>query len=147
LFKLRDLDRHNLVPVLEKILTETSVEAAVVRYDSARLLAWALKDKAPDKVVEVLMEMLTNKTLRVYNRSDATVEGTGGEASKGATTVKPDLGGDARYMAAQALGWLGAKVSKNKAVLEALKTVAEAKDSDEELKKRAKEALERLEAR
>jgi HEAT repeat protein len=147
LFKLRDLDSHNLVPVLEKILTETSAEAAVVRYDSARLLAWALEEKAPDKTVEVLMEMLTNKTLRVYNRSDATVEGTGGEANRGTTAVRPDLGGDARYMAAQALGWLKGKVSKNKAVLEALKAAETAKDSDEELKKRAKEALERLEAR
>jgi HEAT repeat protein len=145
-FALRDPDRFDLVPVLEKILSETSAEGLLVRYDTARYLAFALQDKAPDKTVDVLLDMLTNKKLQVYNRSDAKVEGTGGEASRGTTTVRADLGGDARFMAAEGLRRLGTKVSKNRRVIDALKAAETAKDSDEHLKKAAREALDRLEA-
>lgn len=128
--------------LLAKVLDERGENMALVRYDSARKLAQVLRDEAPEKTVDVLLEMLTNTTLKVYNRTDAQVEGGRTEATVGRTNVQANLGGDARYMAAQALGWLGKKASQRAEVVKALRSAA--KDKDAKLKKTAKEALKDL---
>jgi HEAT repeat protein len=129
-------------PILSEVLAEKAEAQTLVRYDAARMLANSFASDAPDRTVDVLLEMLGNKTLRVFNTTDATVVGTGSEATRGTAQVQPNYGGDARYMAAEALAWLGAKASKRKDVVEALK--AAANDPDAELKKMAKKALEVL---
>ncbi len=129
-------------PVLTEVLGEKAEALTLVRYDAARMLANSLSSDAPDRTVDVLLEMLGNKTLRVFNRTDATVVGTGSEAGRGTSQVQDNLGEDARYMAAEALGWLGAKAAKRKDVVDALK--AAANDTDAELKKVAKKTLEVL---
>ena len=83
--------------------------------------AHVLQDKAPEKTADVLLEMLKNKTLLVYNRTDAKVEGADNEVSRGKVNVAENLGGDARYMAAVALGLLGDKAKNRPDVIEALK--------------------------
>ncbi len=128
--------------VLAKVLAEKSEEMTLVRYDAARKLASVLRDEAPDATADVLLHMLKNKSLKVYNRTDAKVEGAGNEATAGKANVQANTGGDARYMAAQALGWLGDKAKKNPEVVEALRKVA--KDEDPMLRKAAAEALESL---
>ncbi len=128
--------------LLTKVLDERGDEMALVRYDAARKLANALRDEAPNKTTDVLLEMLTQTSLKVYNRMDAKVVGAGTEAGSGQTNVQANLGGDARYMAAQALGWLGKKASQRKEVVEALRKAA--KDNDAKLKKTAKEAMQEL---
>jgi HEAT repeat protein len=133
------LDRAR--PILSAVLEEKPDEHTLVRYDAARMLANSLGPEAPDRVVAVLMEMLTNKSLRVFDRTDATVS-AGNEAARGTTRVQDKLGGDARYMAAQALGWLGEKARKRPDVIAALK--AAAMDSDGKLKETARKALESL---
>jgi hypothetical protein len=90
----------------------------------------------------VLLHMLNNKKLLVYNRTDAKVEGAGNEATTGKANVKANTGGDARYMAAQALGWLRGKAKARRDVMEALKKAAE--DEDPNLRKYAKEALQMI---
>jgi HEAT repeat protein len=133
-----DLRRFNAVPVLEKVLDETAPETNLVRYDAARLLAACLQEKAPDKTLDVLLDMLTNKDLRVFNRTDANVEGAGSEAMRSSANVQANLGGDARYMAVEALSYTGAKIKRNDKVIEALKEAA--REDDPALKQLSDEA-------
>jgi HEAT repeat protein len=128
--------------VLAKLLDEEGDSTTLVRYDAARKLANILGADAPNKTMDVLLHMLSNKSLRVYNRTDAKVEGSGNEAVAGKANVQANLGGDARYMAAQALSWMGDKAKKRKDVVEALRDAA--KEQDPRLRKEAGDALERL---
>jgi HEAT repeat protein len=137
-----DLGKYDLTRVLNGVLDETGDEGLMVRYDCARLLAHKLRENASDKVRDLLVHMLTNRELRVFNKTDANIKGTGNEAAPGTSDVAPDLGGDARYMAAQALGWLGEKSSKNDKVIKALREAA--KDKEPRLSKEAKASLETL---
>jgi HEAT repeat protein len=128
--------------VLAKLLEEKGDRTALLRYDAARKLANALRDEAPDKTADVLLEMLTNTQLKVYNRTDARVEGAGTEATAGRANVQANLGGDARYMAVQALAWLGDKAAKRREVVQALRKAAQ--DQDAKLRQTAKEAMKDL---
>ncbi len=144
--QLRDDAQKKLLqdarPILSGVLEEKSDDHTLVRYDAARLLAFAYNENAPDRTIDVLMEMLTNKTLRVFNKTDARVVGAGNEATGGQSEVAPDLGGDARYMAAEALGWLGSKAAKRPDVVEGLRTAA--RDRNTELKDAARKSLKQL---
>jgi HEAT repeat protein len=129
--------------LLAGVLEDKAQEFTLVRYDAARLLAFALGADAPERTADVLLEMLANRTLRVFNRTEATVQ-AGNEASAGRSAVEPNLGGDARFMAAEALGWLGKKLQARKDVLDALK--AAAKDPDTKLQEAARRSLMALKA-
>lgn len=145
LFNLYPADKFRAVgadKVLTKILDEQGERTAPLRYDAARKLANVLRDEAPDKTADVLLEMLTDTRLVVYNRTDARVEGAGTEATVGRANVQANLGGDARYMAVQALSWLGDKAAKRADVRQALRKAAQDKDS--KLSKHAKDALRDL---
>ncbi len=128
--------------LLTKILEERGPRMALVRYSAARKLAQMLGDQAPDKTADVLLDMLTNKQILIYNRTDARVEGAGTEASAGRANIKENLGSDARYLAARALSWLGDKAAKRPDVVEALRKAA--KDKNAQLSKAAKDALKVL---
>jgi HEAT repeat protein len=141
-YALPDLEKLGMVKLLTGVLDETADKSLLVRYDSARVLAHALKERAPDKTCDVLLHMLTNPLLKVFNKTDASIKGTGDEASRGGSGTKEDLGGDARYMAAQALGQMGEKAKKNEKVMKALRAAAE--DSEPRLKMEALKALENL---
>lgn len=127
---------------LAKLLDDRGEEVALVRYDAARKLANVLGPDAPDKTADVLLEMLRNKALKVYNRTDAEVKGSGTEATSGTANVQANLGGDARYMAVQALAWLGKKARARDDVVKAIRQAA--KDSDAKLRKTAEETLTKL---
>jgi len=145
LFTLSSVEKFREVgadKVLEKLLDEKGERTALLRYDAARKLANVLREEAPSRTADVLLEMLTNTQLKVYNRTDARVEGAGTEATVGRANVQANLGGDARYMAVQALSWLGDKAAKRPDVARALRKAA--KDGDAKLKSTAKEALKDL---
>ena len=127
---------------LEKLLDDKSEDTSLVRYDSARKLANVLGPASPDKTADVLLEMLRNKSLKVYNSTDARVEGSGTESTTGRANVQANLGGDARYMAVEALGWLGKKASGRDEVVKAIREAA--KDPDGKLRKAADKALRQL---
>lgn len=128
--------------LLTKVLDERGKKMALVRYTSAYKLAHVLRDEAPDKTVDVLLEWLTDSSIVIYNRTDARVEGAGTEATAGRANVEANYGSEARYLAAKALGWLGDKAAKRAGVAEALRKAS--KDKDANLKKTAKEAMETL---
>jgi HEAT repeat protein len=145
LFRLNDRDKFRECgadKALTKLLDTRGDDLALLRYDAARKLANVLEAEAPDKTADVLLHMLQNKSLKVYNRTDAKVTGAGTEATAGQANVQANLGGDARYMAAEALGWLQAKAKARPDVIRALESAAE--DKDKKLQEKAKEALEAI---
>ena len=145
LFSCNELGRHDdLKKALTGVLEETSDAGLMVRYDAARYLAFSLKEKAPDRTTDVLIHMLGNNMLKVFYGSGTTVDGIGDEAKKGGARVTTRSGGDARYMAADALTWMAPKLKGNDKVKKALETAA--KDSDAELSKKAVAALEAIKA-
>jgi HEAT repeat protein len=138
LYKVPDLDKYKITPVLAAVLNETGRETAVIRYEAACTLAAHLEAKAPDKTVDVLLEMLTSNDLKIFNGNKATVSGVGAEGTAGKSEVQLNLGGDARFLAAEALGWLGRKANRPD-VIKALQEAA--KDDDGRLSVEAKKAL------
>lgn len=145
LFGLRDKDKlaeYDLKDSLVKVLEETSTETRELRYDTARLLASLLRDEAPDRVVTTLLDMLAKKDLRLFLGTQAAIDGTGNEAGGGKSSAAARQGGDARYLAAEALGWLGRKGGDNIKVVVALREAA--RDADPKLKAAAARALEEL---
>jgi serine/threonine protein kinase/HEAT repeat protein len=141
-FAVPDLESHDLRKVLIAVLDEKTPDSTLVRYDAARLLAYKLREDAPDRVGDVLLEMLENRTLKVFLRSEVRVSDPGAKADAGQTQVEEKLGGDARYMAAEALASLGKKASSRKDIIEALKLAT--KDSDAKLREAATDALKGL---
>jgi len=138
LFDVEDLDKYGITPVLTGVLDETAADSALLRYDAARVLALRLGDKAPAKTADVLLDMLTNRALVIFNGNDTKVSGVGGEGTGGTSQVQTKQGGDARYMAAQALGWLGKKANRPD-IVKALEVAAQ--DKDAKLSAEAKQAL------
>jgi HEAT repeat protein len=138
-----DLARHEMTGVLERVLHETAGDyARVVRYDTARLLAKTLSDKAPDKTCDVLLDMIERRSLKIFHGTDATIKATPDEARTGASGTAENLGGDARFLAAQAMGWMGDKAKSNKAIVAALRKAAT--DPEPMLKKHAEEAIKNI---
>jgi HEAT repeat protein len=138
LFDVPDLDRYKITPVLTAVLDETARGTTLLRYDSARVLAVRLHDKAPAKVVDVLLEMLNDRGLLIFHQTDTKVSGVGAEGAAGKSEVQENQDGDARFLAAEALGQLGRKANRPD-VLKALQEAAQ--DSDRKLSLKAKEAL------
>jgi HEAT repeat protein len=138
LFKVPDLDKYKITPVLAAVLEETGRETAVTRYEAACTLAGHLEAKAPEKTVDVLLDMLTSSSVKIFNGNETKVSGVGGEGNGGKTAVQLNLGGDARYLAAKGLGWLGRKANRPD-VIKALQEAAQ--DNDRRLSIEAKEAL------
>jgi HEAT repeat protein len=128
LFRLRDLEGLGVVAPLTAVLREKEDEQALVRYDAARCLGHRLRGKAPEKAVDVLLEMLKDKRLRTYEGSGADVTGSSVEGNKGGATVAMNLGGDARFLAAMALHAIGAPRADRPDVIEALKEAAKSPD-------------------
>jgi HEAT repeat protein len=141
LFHLPDLKTAGAQQALVELLDDTAPSLKLARYDAARALAAKLEDKAPDKVADVLLDMLHNKDLLVFRSTDAKASGAGSESSSG-TKTKANIGGDARYMAAEALGRLGKKAKARQDVVDALKKAT--RDDDAMLKEKATKALKQI---
>jgi HEAT repeat protein len=138
-----DLARLEILGVLERVLHETTAGyARIVRYDTARLLARTLSEKAPDKTCDVLLDMIERRSLKIFHGTDATIKATPDEARTGASGTSQNLGGDARFLAAQAMGWMGDKSKKNKDIVTALRKAVT--DPEPMLKKYAANALKEL---
>ena len=143
IFSCNDIDRHDdLKKALIKVLDETSDPSLMVRYDAARYLAFSLKEKAPDRTADVLLHMLGNNGLKVFAGTGTAVDGIGDESKRGSARVTTRSGGDARYMAAEALASIAPKLKGNDKALKALEVAA--KDSDPELSKKAALAIEAI---
>jgi HEAT repeat protein len=145
LFQIREVtvfEKWNLHTTLRKVLDETAPDSKLVRYNAARLLAAIYTDTAPDKATTVLLQMLTDTTIRIFYESRANIEGGTTEAGTGTTGVSARTGGSARFLAAEALGWMGSKSKKNSTVMDALRKAST--DSEKKLAETARETLRLL---
>jgi hypothetical protein len=122
-------------PVLVGVLRDNQAGNALLRYDTARLLARALGKEAPEPTADVLLEMLGNKTIKVFTWGQARGSGGAGDSR---------VGGDARFMAAEALALLGSQAGRRKDVVDALR--AATRDADPKLQQTARASLAGLEA-
>ncbi len=136
------MKKFDLIGVLTEVLSETSPDTQLVRYDAARWLACCLKERAPDKVCDVLLEMIDNTGLLVFKGTDAAITSTTDESKGGGSKVSDKADGDGRHMAAEAMGWLGDKAKKNKAIIAALQKAA--KSDERQLREKARESLKLL---
>jgi HEAT repeat protein len=139
LLQVRDLEASKAVDTLAAVLEETDDEGAMVRYDAARVLAERLQGRAPARTVDVLLQMLNDKRIRIYKGSGTDVTGSSVEGSGGKATVAANLGGDARYLAAYCLRLIGPPKANRPDVIRALEEAA--KSSDTETRNEALKAL------
>ncbi|MGL4551706.1 MAG: HEAT repeat domain-containing protein, partial [Gemmataceae bacterium] len=131
-----DLERHGLKGPVVKVLDERGEDSKLVRYNCARLLALVYRADAPDKASEVLLEMIDDRTTNLFYGT--TASGSGGVEGSADTRIGARTGGSARFLAAQALGWMGAKSKDNPAVMAALRRAAADPDArSEDGRKRA----------
>lgn len=136
-----ELKKYELVEPLTKVLDEPGDDRRLVRYDSARVLAYGLRDGAPDKAIDALLQMLTDDNLKIFEGSEAEVKG-GDESKAGGSKVKAKVKGDARFLACTALAAMGAKAKNDPRVVPALQRAS--MDADENLKKYSAQALDLL---
>lgn len=122
----KDFEASQAVRILEDILNEKGKETRVIRYDAARCLARQLRGRAPEQAVEVLLEMLTDPDVFQYHGSGANLSGGSLEGGAGGAAVQADVGGDARFMAAEALGAIGPPKARKPEVIKALQAAAKA---------------------
>jgi HEAT repeat protein len=146
LFQLREVEifeKWQFHKALRKVLAERAAESKLVRYNAARLLAAVYADGAPDEAVEVLLQMIADATIRIFYETTANIEGGTTEAGTGSTGVSARTGGSARFLAAEALGWMSTKSSGNAAVMRALR--AASSDAEKKLAETARAVLKKLE--
>jgi HEAT repeat protein len=132
-----------VVAALEAVLEETSPRSSLVRYDAARVLAFWLGGEASPKVLKTLVAMLRDPGLRLYTGSVSVLQ-AGDEKTVGSTTVKENLAGDARFLAAEALEQIGPKANRPE-VIEALEAAAGSQDLN--TSRAARAALNRIRER
>jgi HEAT repeat protein len=118
--------RRKTAAAFEAMLDAKEPRLSLVRYDSARGLALLLGSEAPPRVIDVLVAMMKDPEIYHYQGSAATLQ-TGDERRAGGTGVQEKRGGDARFMAAVALEWIGPKANRPD-VIAALEDAAGSKD-------------------
>ncbi|MFO0928390.1 MAG: HEAT repeat domain-containing protein [Gemmataceae bacterium] len=142
LFGCDRLDEYKLTPILEGVLAESGDESRWVRYEVARVLAWAQRERSSDRTCATLVRMIGTRGMKVYQGTGTAVAGVGDEGQKGSSRATNASGGDARYLAATAMGWLGVKGRKNPQVMAALQEAA--READPKLREAATKSLAAL---
>ena len=99
-------DIQRLPGVVDALLACLKDSNKSLAYDAARGLAKALKQDAPKAVIDTLETMLDDPSIKIYYKTNADVKG-GSESSGGQSNVSAVIGGDGRFMAAQALASIG----------------------------------------
>jgi HEAT repeat protein len=133
--ELRSLDE--VVATLTRALSSSN---RLIAYDAARCLARGLGANSPVAVINTLERMLNDDSIKVYNQTDAEVKGRS-ESSSGQSNVRPNVSGDARFMAAQGLSFIGRPASRP-SIIKTLKELASSQDPRNQ--RSAREALDKL---
>jgi HEAT repeat protein len=140
-----DHESNGISKVFAKILGETTPETLPLRYEAAWQLAARLRNRAPDRTVDVLFDLYRDRRLIGYSGSAVRVSGSGGESESGraeVTAMRPAGALHIQIQAARALGWLGSKANRPDIVAELRKAL---KEDDPELRQAATEALKQIE--
>jgi HEAT repeat protein len=137
--RVPNLESSGAAAALESVLSDKDPETALVRYEAARYLAHGLRDRTPDKAIDILVVMLGDTSIKIYTRTDAKVQS--GAESGGSTSIAPKIGGDGRTLPAQALGLIGPKANRPD-VVRALDELTRA--ADPRLRGAAKDALGKI---
>jgi HEAT repeat protein len=140
----KDFTASRAPEIVERLLGETGVNNRVLRYDAARCLAIHLRAKAPEQAVTALLEMLNDKDVAKYDKSRGNLKGGNLEGRGGGADLKANVGGDARFMAADALGDIGPPKARRPEVIQALKELR--KSPSEKARESAQRALTIIES-
>jgi HEAT repeat protein len=140
--RLKDLQRPGVVEALTRLLGEKEPEARVIRYEAAHALGMRLGDRAPDRTIDVLLEVLRDRDLLIYTGARANVRGGGSEQGNAEAKVGTSAAGDWRREGAKALARIGTRAARPE-VIEALKRLA-AESEDPSARDAAKAALKVL---
>jgi HEAT repeat protein len=134
-FELRKMD--SVFPALAKVLKEPKTEDnRMLRYDCAYLLGVLQSKDAANEVVDVLAEFLKDESVKIYDTTQATVQGSGQETGVGKATVKELGKGDGRVMATQALRQIGvARLKQRPDIIQQLQALARDQMTFAELRK------------
>lgn len=117
-------------------------ENKMLRYDSAYMLGMIWQVQAPPSTLDVLSEFLRDTDVKVYQKTDTGVEGSGSEIKSGRASVKELGGGDGRIMAADALQMMGAsRYAGRKDIMSKLRELAADKETYPPLRKKATELI------
>lgn len=114
----------------------------MLRYDCAYMLGMIWRNEAPDHALDVLLEFLHDKDVKVY-RGTTSAAGSASAELKGVKGgVKEQGFGDGRTMATDALANIGAaRYGQNAAIMKQLKVLADT-STDPDLKKKAQTRLD-----
>lgn len=136
--------KRNADKTLLKLLEDKSSSTIIMRLTVARTLAYIMREQASDKTFDVLLEILSNKSITVTEYKGTEVKEKDDRRPEEGDSTKPqaNLGGDGRYYAVMALGWLGKKAAKRPDVQEALRKAA--KDKDVKLRETAQQVMKDL---
>jgi HEAT repeat protein len=139
-----DHESNGISKTFAKVIEETDPATVMLRYEAAWHLAAHLRDKAPDRTVDILYDLFRDRRVTAASNTSVKVSGSGGEAEGGrveVTAVRPTGISSIQIEAARALGFLGAKANRP----EIVKALREAKkENDIALQKAVTEALERI---
>jgi len=112
----------------------------MLRYDSAYMLGMVWQSQAPASALDVLSEFLRDTDVKVYQKTDTGVEGSGSEIKGGRASVKELGAGDGRIMAADALQMMGvSRFASRKDIMSKLRELAADKETYPPLRKKAAE--------
>jgi HEAT repeat protein len=135
-------DMKSMPGVIEAVTGCLKDPNKALSYDAARGLARALGADSPPAVIDVLERMLNDTSVKVYYQTNAEVKG-GSESSGGQSNVRANIGGDGRFMAAQALAFIGPKANRP-SIIKDLKALAQS--PEKRCREEADKALKALKA-
>jgi HEAT repeat protein len=142
--RLSDLRENGAAEALEAVLDEQDDDSVIVRYEAARYLARHFGESTSKQAIVVLGKMLRDPRLRIYTKTDAKVSRGAVETGGGDTKVTPNLAGDARCLAAEALGEVGRPVRSYDSIVDELRRAANDRDEDKPLRDASRDALKRI---
>ena len=113
-------------------------ENKMLRYDCAYMLGMIWQKDAPEQTLDLLLEFLHDKGVKVYVGTAASVGGTSTETKGGKGSVKEEGKGDGRIMATDALTAMGpSRYAQRQDIVKQLRVLAADKALYEPLRKKA----------
>jgi HEAT repeat protein len=142
---LRKVD--GMKETFERIMKEPRTDGPdgnkMMRFDCAYMLGMIWQSEAPDNALNVLLEFLRDKEIKIYVGTGSTVDITGQERKGGSAKVNEKGEGDGRVMAANALSAIGAGRYAGRAdIMAQLRAILNEPNVDPALRKRVTELIQ-----